>query len=97
MDPQMLAFLNALNSATLLQLVAMHELHNAQNKPSKQPKPKKIGQPRKSRVGNVSRNRSLANRRELQDMPDGHFAAGCRMSRDVFEQLLQQIMDHCLL
>lgn len=92
MDPHIVAYLNALNSATLLQLVAMHELHNVENKRSKEPKTKRNGQPRKQRIANVSRNRSLANRTELQDMPDAFFAAGCRMSRDVFEQLLQQII-----
>ncbi len=54
----------------------------------KQPALKKNGQPRKIRMPNRKRHRSIMNRQKLQDLPEKDFAAGCRMSRQVFEQLL---------
>lgn len=56
-----------------------------------QPALKKNGQPRKKRVPNRKRHRSVMNRQKLQELPEKDFAAGCRMSRQVFEQLLAQV------
>ena len=52
----------------------------------------KNGRLRKQRIGNRDRHRSLANREKLQALPPGIFAAGMRMCRDKFDQLLAKII-----
>jgi hypothetical protein len=59
---------------------------------TKQPKLTKAGKPRKGRIPNRDRNRSIANRDKLKQLPESDFASGCRMPRALFEQLLEKIV-----
>ena len=61
------------------------------NKKQKESKLTKSGNPRKGRIPNRERNRSINNREKLEQMPEQHFSAGCRMPRSLFKQLLEKI------
>ena len=62
------------------------------NNKTKQPTLTKGGNPRKGRIPNRSRNRSVANRDKLKLLPEAEFASGFRMPRALFEQLLEKIV-----
>ena len=62
------------------------------NNKTKKSKLTKRGTPRKDRIPNRHRNRSVVNREKLKALPDQEFAAGCRMPRSLFEQLLEKIV-----
>ncbi len=55
---------------------------------SHRPSIRENGKARKKRIANINRQRSLLNRKKLQDLPEHIFSSGFRMSRNVFEQLL---------
>ena len=76
-----------LSAAALSVLALVLTLHNSNNR-RKQPTFTKRGHARKPRIPNRDRHRSLSNRAKLQNLPDQDFAAGCRMTRAAFEQLL---------
>ncbi len=85
MDRYQVAALLA-SAAALSCLSIVLALHKNKKKPK--PKLKKNGNPRKGRMPNRDRHRSLSNRAKLQALPDDEFASGCKMHRAVFEQLL---------
>ena len=62
------------------------------NNNKKEPKLTKRGTPRKVRIPNLQRNRSVTDREKLKTLPEAVFSSGMRMPRSLFEQLLEKIV-----
>ena len=82
----LLASAAAFSALTLV--LALYTQSKLQKKRRQHHSTSKSGRPRKQRIPNRDRQRSLSNRGKLQALPEQDFAAGCRMTRSVFEQLL---------
>jgi hypothetical protein len=76
----LLAYAAALSTVTIM--VALYNQRKRRRGHSRRPR---------KRIANRNRHRSLANREKLQNLPEQEFAAGVRMSRSVFEQLLNLV------
>ena len=82
----LLASAAAFSALTLV--LALYTQSKLQKKRRQHHSTTKSGRPRKERIPNRDRQRSLSNRAKLQALPEQDFAAGCRMTRSIFEQLL---------